>query len=41
MGYLYFPKNRGLVAGVVTGGFALCAFTFGLIFFSIVNPDGF
>ena len=40
MGYLYFPNNKGLVSGIITGGFALCSFVFGLIFFAIVNPNG-
>ncbi|KAL4482857.1 hypothetical protein ABPG74_018883 [Tetrahymena malaccensis] len=40
MGYLYFPTQKGMVSGVVTCGFGLTAFLFGLVFFSIVNPDG-
>ncbi|KAL4478660.1 hypothetical protein ABPG74_006895 [Tetrahymena malaccensis] len=40
MGYLHFPNNRGLVAGVTTGGFALNSFIFGLLFFKLVNPNG-
>ncbi|EAS00158.1 oxalate/formate antiporter (macronuclear) [Tetrahymena thermophila SB210] len=40
MGYLHFPNNRGLVAGVNTGGFALNSFFFGLLFFKLVNPNG-
>lgn len=40
MGYLYFPNNRGMVSGINTCGFALCSFFFGLMFSSLVNPDG-
>lgn len=40
MGYLYFPKNRGLVAGINTCGFAFCAFLFGILYFNFVNPNG-
>ncbi|KAL4512744.1 hypothetical protein ABPG72_020581 [Tetrahymena utriculariae] len=40
VGYLYFPTQKGMVSGVITCGFGLTAFLFGLIFFSIVNPDG-
>ncbi|KAL4512636.1 hypothetical protein ABPG72_020473 [Tetrahymena utriculariae] len=40
MGYLFFPTNKRMVSGIVTCGFALISFAFGLIFFAIMNPDG-
>ncbi|KAL4512745.1 hypothetical protein ABPG72_020582 [Tetrahymena utriculariae] len=40
MGYLFFPTNKGMVSGIVTCGFALTSFAFGMIFNAIVNPDG-
>ncbi|EAS00155.1 oxalate/formate antiporter family transporter (macronuclear) [Tetrahymena thermophila SB210] len=40
IGYLYFPNNRGLVAGINSFGYALNSFLFGLLFFKLVNPNG-
>ncbi|EAS00157.3 oxalate/formate antiporter family transporter (macronuclear) [Tetrahymena thermophila SB210] len=40
IGYLYFPNNRGLVAGINSLGYALNSFLFGLLFFKLVNPNG-
>lgn len=38
MGYLYFPKKKGMVTGVVLMGYGLASLIFGLTFFSLVNP---
>lgn len=39
MGYLYFPKKKGIVSGVVLCGYGLASLIFGLTFFALVNPD--
>jgi hypothetical protein len=38
MGYLYFPKKKGIVSGVVLMGYGLASLVFGLTFFALVNP---
>ncbi|EAR91039.2 oxalate/formate antiporter (macronuclear) [Tetrahymena thermophila SB210] len=40
MGYLYFPKKKGIVSGVVLCGYGLASLVFGLTFFALVNPEG-
>jgi hypothetical protein len=39
MGYLYFPKKKGIVSGVVLCGYGLASLVFGLTFFALVNPN--
>ena len=39
MGYLFFPNRKGLVVGCVLCGYGLSSFVFGMIFFSMVNPE--
>lgn len=39
MGYLYFPKKKGIVSGVVLCGYGLASLIFGLTFFALVNPN--
>ncbi|EGR29142.1 major facilitator superfamily protein, putative [Ichthyophthirius multifiliis] len=39
MGYLYFPKRKGMVAGIILCGYGLSALIFGFIFFQLVNPN--
>jgi hypothetical protein len=39
MSYLYFPKYKGRVVGIILAGYGLASFVFGLIFFAIVNPN--
>jgi MFS transporter, OFA family, oxalate/formate antiporter len=38
-GWEWFPDNKGLVSGLVVGGFGFGAFIFGYITTAIVNPD--
>lgn len=39
MGYLYFPKKKGIVSGIVLCGYGLASLVFGLTFFALVNPE--
>lgn len=39
MGYLYFPKKKGIVSGIVLCGYGLASLVFGITFFNLVNPD--
>lgn len=39
VGWDHFPKNKGLVSGIVIGGFGLGSFIFGLISTLLINPD--
>jgi len=38
-GWEWFPENKGIVSGLVIGGFGLAAFIFGFITTAIVNPE--
>ncbi len=38
-GWEFFPKNRGLVSGLIIGGFGFGAFIFGFITTAIANPN--
>ena len=38
-GWEWFPENKGLVTGIIVGGFGLGAFIFGLITSAVANPD--
>jgi len=40
-GWEWFPDRKGLVSGLVIGGFGLAAFTFGFITTAIANPEDF
>ena len=35
----WFPDNKGLVSGIIVGGYGFGAFIFGFITTAIVNPD--
>lgn len=35
----YFPNRRGMVSGIIVGGFGFGAFIFGFLSYAIVNPD--
>jgi MFS family permease len=35
----YFPNRKGMISGIIIGGFGFGAFIFGFISFAIVNPD--
>jgi len=35
----YFPKRKGLISGIIIGGFGFGAFFFGFISFALVNPE--
>lgn len=39
-GWEYFPNRRGLVSGIIVGGFGLGAFIFGFVAAALVNPNG-
>lgn len=38
-GWEYFPAKKGLVSGLVVGGFGFGSFAFSFISMSIANPD--
>lgn len=38
--YRYFPHRKGLVAGVITGGFGFGSAIFIWLIYGIVNPEG-
>lgn len=38
-GWEYFPKHKGLVSGIVVGGYGFGSFIFGFISTAICNPD--
>jgi OFA family oxalate/formate antiporter-like MFS transporter len=40
-GWEWFPKNKGLVSGLVVGGYGFAAFIFGFISTAIANPEDF
>ncbi len=35
----YFPKNKGLMGGIVVGGFGFGAFVFNFVSTAVVNPN--
>lgn len=37
--YEYFPHKKGLISGIIIGGFGLGAFIFGFIAFALTNPN--
>ena len=39
-GWEYFPSKKGLVSGIVVGGFGFGSFIFGFISLAIANPNG-
>ena len=39
-GWEYFPTKRGVVSGLIVGGFGFGSFIFGFISLANVNPDG-
>ena len=38
-GWEYFPQRRGLISGIVVGGFGFGSFIFGFVAQALVNPD--
>ena len=38
-GWEWFPNNKGLVSGLIVGGYGFGAFIFGFISTAIANPD--
>ena len=38
-GWEWFPDNKGLVSGLIVGGYGFGAFIFGFISTAIANPD--
>jgi MFS family permease len=38
VGWDHFPNNKGLVSGIIIGGFGLGSFIFGLISTLLINP---
>ena len=39
-GWHYFPKWRGVVSGVIVGGFGFGSFIFSFVSLAVVNPNG-
>lgn len=39
VGWDHYPNNKGLVSGVIIGGFGLGSFIFGLISTLLINPN--
>ena len=37
-GWEWFPKNKGLISGLIVGGYGFGAFIFGFISTAIINP---
>jgi MFS family permease len=40
-GWEYFPDRKGMVSGIIIGGFGFGAFIFGFVSTAIVNPEDF
>merc|ERR1712025_894361 len=40
-GWEWFPNNKGLVSGLIVGGYWFGAFIFGFISTALCNPDNF
>ena len=38
-GWEFFPKNKGLISGIIIGGFGFGAFIFGFVTTALVNPN--
>lgn len=38
-GWDHFPERRGMVSGIIIGGFGFASFFFDMISTSIVNPE--
>lgn len=38
-GWEWFPDRKGMVSGIILGGFGFGAFFFGLIAMEMINPD--
>ena len=38
-GWEWFPENKGLVSGLIVGGYGFGAFIFGFVSTAIANPD--
>jgi len=38
-GWEWFPNNKGLISGLILGGFGFGAFFFGFISTALTNPD--
>jgi len=38
--YKYFPRNKGMVSGIVSSGFGFGAFVMSFISLAVINPDG-
>ena len=39
VGWEYFPKRRGMVSGIIVGGFGFGSFLFGFVATYLVNPE--
>lgn len=39
-GWEYFPNNKGLVSGLIVGGYGFGSFIFGFISLAVANPEG-
>ena len=39
-GWEYFPTKKGLVSGIIVGGYGFGSFIFGFISLAVANPDG-
>jgi len=38
-GFNHFPSRKGMISGMIVGGFGLGSFIFSFIVFGLVNPD--